>query len=116
MLNKIRLKVIESYTSKYPDPISFKKGDILKIGRKDIEYEGWVRVSTMNNNEGWAPEAYINLRAIPAVAIKNYSAQELTTNVGDILEHIRTVNEWAWVRNSNGGLGWVPSKTVDLLG
>ena len=107
------LKVIQNYETCYPDPISFKVGDILIIGRKDDEYKGWVRVTTCSGNEGWAPEQYFDLSKNSAVATANYSANELTTKVGETLELINTLNEWAWVKNSDGELGWIPYETTE---
>lgn len=108
----MKLEVITSHQTNYPNPISFKVGDSLKIGIRDSEYKGWIRVTTSSGNEGWTPEEYINLQVNPPLAINNYSATELNTTVGEILELIHILNEWAWVKNSNGDLGWVPYATT----
>jgi len=108
----MHLKVIQSYETCYPDPISFEVGDLLIVGIKDNRYKGWVRVTTSCGNEGWAPEQYINLDSNPAKAISNYSANELSTTVGESLELIHILNEWAWVKNLDGKLGWVPYETT----
>lgn len=46
-----------SHRSNYPNPVVFKKGDLLVLGEPDIENEGWRRVRTASGNEGWAPVA-----------------------------------------------------------
>jgi len=107
----MQLKVIKNHKTNYPNPISFKSGDIVSVGISDSKYKGWVRVTTSSGNVGWAPEQYINISANPALAICDYSANELTTKVGEILELIHVLNEWAWVENSNGELGWIPCET-----
>ncbi|WP_330926739.1 SH3 domain-containing protein [Candidatus Sororendozoicomonas aggregata] len=106
------LTVIKRHQSNYPHPISFKKGDILSVGRRDEEYEGWLRVTTKDGNEGWAPEQYINVRSRYGIAMENYCAKELDTYVGEQLLVLHELNEWVWVKNSNERCGWVPLKTT----
>lgn len=111
----MHIQIIEKHTSNYPNPISFKVGDKLSIGIRDDEFEGWVRAKTEDGNEGWAPEQYIDMNSTPEVATQNYSANELNTEVGEILETIHSLNEWLWVKNSAGQLGWVPRKTTKCV-
>ena len=106
------ITVIKSHKSNYPNPISFEKGDLLSVGMHDDEYAGWVRVTTRDGNEGWAPEQYIELHSDQWVAIENYSAKELNTTVGEKLLVLHELNEWVWVQNSHDRYGWVPLKTT----
>ena len=107
------ITVIKSHKSSYPNPISFEKGDPLSVGRRDDEYDGWVRVTTMDGNEGWAPEQYVKLFSGQWVAIENYNAKELNTTVGEKLLILRELNEWAWVKNSDEMCGWIPLEKTD---
>ena len=106
------LEVITPHRSNYPNPISFKIGDVLVLGKEDDEYPGWIRVKTRDGNEGWAPKQYIDSSVQPAVANENYSARELDTEPGDILELIYRLNDWVWVRNAAGSLGWIPEESI----
>ena len=109
------LEVIMKHTSNFPNPISFKIGDELVTGIHDDEFVGWVKVTTKNGNQGWAPEQYIDMSSVPAVAIENYSANELNVDLGEILEFIHELNEWVWVKNKTGKFGWVPGKTTKCV-
>ena len=41
--------------------------------------------------------------------IENYSANELDINVGTIVEGIKELNGWLWLRNKETNeIGWVP--------
>ena len=106
------ITVIESHKSNYPHPISFEKGDLLSVGRRDDEYVGWVRVTTRDGNEGWAPEQYIKHHSGQWVAVESYSAKELDTTVGEKLLVLHELNKWAWVKNSEEICGWVPLETT----
>ncbi len=111
----MQYQVIEKYTSAYPDPIKFQKGEKLSVGVRDDEYQGWVRVTTKCGNEGWAPEQYINLGTTQSTAAKDYNATELSTKLGEVLFIKKVLNEWAWSENSSGQVGWVPCKTIEPI-
>jgi hypothetical protein len=108
----VKLKVIAAHVSSYPNPISFEPGQEIQVGRRDTQYDGWVWVTTNDGNEGWAPEQYIDHSVSPAMAINRYSARELDTSVGELLDSTKTLNQWAWVTNSSGGSGWIPVNTT----
>jgi SH3-like domain-containing protein len=107
-------QTIDSHTSTYPNPISFKAGDQLLIGVSDSEYPSWVRVTTHNGNEGWAPEYYIEKlpNSEKGIAIKDYSAFELEVHFGELLFLLHEISGWSYVRNENSLVGWVPSKIL----
>lgn len=111
----MKLKVIKPHLSNYPNPISFKVGDALTVGKKDTEYKGWVKVKTQDGNEGWAPEQYIDEKTTPAKATSNYYAMELNTFIGEHLIVSHTLNGWAWSTNPKGQSGWVPIHTTETL-
>ncbi len=104
--------VIEKYSSAYPNPICFKVGDKVSVGLHDTEYIGWIKVTTNSGKQGWAPELYLNTVTVPAIALQDYIATELNTEIGQVLEVIVILNEWAWAKNPTGQLGWVPLKTI----
>lgn len=106
--------VEKEHKSNYPDPIEFDHGDELILGEQDEEYEGWIRVKTNANKEGWAPLQYINFLAGDEIGVAKckYSAQELNTIVGEKLRVIKELNGWYQTVNQNNITGWVPISTV----
>lgn len=42
----MKVVVIRAHISEYPDPITFKSGDEVHLGDEDLEYPGWVRITT----------------------------------------------------------------------
>jgi quinol monooxygenase YgiN len=108
-------RVIEKYTSAYPNPIKFLKAEKLSVGDRDDEYQGWVRVTTKCGNEGWAPEQYITQETSQPKATEDYDATELSTELGEILVVVNILNEWAWAKSSSGQTGWVPCKTLEPI-
>ena len=54
----MKVIVIEEHSSNYPNPITFEQGEALQLGKQDTEFEGWIRVTTQDGNEGWAPIQY----------------------------------------------------------
>lgn len=112
----MKLLVNKKHVSIYPNPIRFKKGAPLILGKKDSEYEGWIWVTTEGGAQGWAPVQYLRIESHKqAVAIHDYSAFELETREGEELKLHYELNGWAWVENKNGLCGWIPMNTVSPL-
>jgi hypothetical protein len=113
---EMKLIVIEEHRSNYPNPIFFRKGEILVVGEKDPDYPGWIRVTTRGNYQGWAPIQYLEFEdENKAIAIQDYTAFELNTCIGDELILHFELNDWGWVENKDGSCGWVPIKTTRVV-
>ena len=111
----MKLIVVEEHRSNYPNPISFKKGESLIIGKRDVEYENWIWVTNKEGNQGWAPTQYLKIEeGNKAKAKQEYTARELDTSLGDELFLHYELNEWGWVQKSDGSCGWVPMKTTKI--
>jgi SH3-like domain-containing protein len=109
----MKLIVVSDHESSYPNPISFKRGDDLMIGKKDTEFQNWMWVTTKDGNQGWAPVQYLQITdEQKAVAMQNYTATELDINVGDELLVHYELNDWRWVEKKDGSCGWVPLNTT----
>lgn len=106
--------VEQEHKSNYPDPIEFDHGDELILGEQDKEYEGWIRVKTHANKEGWAPLQFIKFLPGDEIGLAKcrYSARELNTVIGEKLRVLKELNEWYQAANKNNEIGWVPISTV----
>ncbi|MGY0216567.1 SH3 domain-containing protein [Endozoicomonadaceae bacterium StTr2] len=100
--------VTKSYNSNYPNPISFRQGEVIKAGREDDEYPGWIWVTTPDANQGWAPIEYLEISESRAVALQDYTARELTVAVGEKVKIHYSLNGWCWGSNEATESGWVP--------
>ena len=112
----MKLIALEEHKSNYPNPINFKEGECVVIGKKDSEFEGWIWVSTNSGNQGWAPIQYLQIREgfDKAIAKRDYTAKELNTYPGDELILHYKLNDWGWVEKNDGSCGWVPMKTTKI--
>lgn len=107
-------KVIKSYASAYPDPIKVKKGETLKIGKKESDWSGWTWCTDQNGKSGWLPDSYIKKDGSICTVLCDYEATELTVNIGESLVVEKEESGWFWCRNKEGLRGWVPSENVRL--
>ncbi len=112
---KITCKVIADYESAYPDEFSVGKGEILRIGKKDNPWPGWIWCTRSDGESRWLPNSYLEIYGVNGKALFDYSAVELTVRVGDELTVLKEVNGWFWCTNSQGENGWVPSESVEIL-
>ena len=105
-------RILSPYVGAYPNPIRFAAGDRVNASKTDEEYPGWTWVTTADGNSGWAPQSYLAETAGGTTATTDYSARELTTKVGEIVELLHELNGWCWVRNSVNEEGWIPIATT----
>lgn len=108
---------ISAHKSNYPNPIHFQAGDLVEVGIKDDEFPGWIWVTTLDGNQGWAPIQYlqIDVSGKRAVAIQSYSAQELETSIDEVVKLHWELNGWGWVENEDDFFGWVPMKNIQPI-
>jgi len=107
-------EVHTAYTSAYPDPITFDKGDKLLVGKRDTEWPGWMWCEAPNGTSGWVPEQFIEFDNDSARAVCDYTARELTAKIGDHITVHKTINGWAWGELSTGETGWLPLRNLTL--
>jgi uncharacterized protein YgiM (DUF1202 family) len=108
--------VVVSYDTQYPDPLTMKSGDELRIvKRKDDEWPGWVFCETQNGKKGWVPENTIKIDADSAVAQQSYEAREVSVMEGEIVRIEKVESGWAWVTNMTNETGWVPLKNLKIV-
>jgi uncharacterized protein YgiM (DUF1202 family) len=108
--------VAVSYDKQYPDPLTMKPGDELKIvKRSDDEWPGWVFCQSQSGKQGWVPENRIKIESDSAVAQENYEASEVTVMEGEIVRIEKIESGWAWVTNMTNEAGWVPLKNLKIV-
>jgi uncharacterized protein YgiM (DUF1202 family) len=108
--------VAVSYDKQYPDPLTMKTGDALKIvKRNDEEWPGWVFCQSQSGKKGWVPETSVKIESDSAVAQQNYEASEVTVMEGEIVRIEKVESGWAWVTNMTNETGWVPLKNLKIV-
>jgi hypothetical protein len=102
--------VISAHKSNFSNPIHFQAGNLVEVGKADDEFPGWIWVTTLDGNQGWAPIQYLWIDASGKNATANqpYSAQELDTRLAQVLKFHMELNGWGWVENEDHVFGWVP--------
>ena len=109
--------VIRKYTSSNPNPIHFTVGDELVVGEvydDNPNWKDWVKCKAVKNGaEGWVPLQLIKIESNHAVALEDYSANELTVDVGIKVEIVKSLNGWTWCQTVEGEEGWLPNEVLE---
>jgi uncharacterized protein YgiM (DUF1202 family) len=108
-----QLIVKKEHKSSFQYPVKLVKGENVTVERKETIYNGWIWATTKNGNSGWVPEKILKIDNNEGMALQTYNATELNVNVGEKLRFLREINDWYWVENGKGALGWIPKNSVD---
>lgn len=111
-MSKDTRMVVRGHTSCYPQPVRFRQGDEVDVGKGDDEYPGWVWVTVGSGDSGWAPEEYLEIEGSRAKAGRDYDSTELNTIRGQRVSVVLELCGWALVDDESGSRGWVPSVTL----
>lgn len=106
-------RVRRAYARAYEDPIRFKAGDPLTLLRWDDEYPGWVWCRHPSGLEGWVHEQFLVVDGTTGLAVRAYSALELSVREGEVVEGVEEVGGWIWCVNAHGEAGWVPADHLE---
>lgn len=109
-----RATATRDYTATYADPISFKAGESVQVGRQDDEWPTFLWCISQSGKSGWTPLPYLDRRGSQAVARRDYSAIELTVAAGEGLTLEEELGGWYWAATDDGRRGWVPAEVVNI--
>lgn len=107
----LEAEAVEPYQAPYPDPISVKRDDALKIDperSKETDINGWLWCTGPDGREGWVPRSWIDFAAEEPVILRDYSALELTVQAGDRVQVHALESGFAWCVAREGEQGWLP--------
>jgi hypothetical protein len=111
--------VIESHRTEFPNPLILKQGEKVIIGEKtSINWPNWIFCIKLDgSNRGWVPKQIImNCDNNHGSIIEDYSAKELDIEKGTIVEGIKELNGWLWLKNKRTNeIGWAPVEKLKKL-
>jgi hypothetical protein len=113
----IKYRVIKEYKSPYLDPIFFRKGDIVQLGKEftdDPDWKDWIWCEGARDNKAWVPKQYLDIGESVGTFKRDYNAMELSVAVGEKLDIYEIVNGFGMAEKSNSVRGWVPMKNLEL--
>jgi hypothetical protein len=111
-----RYRVIAPYQTSYPDPIPFREGEQVKVGKEfsdDPDWQDWVWCEGEHGDCAWAPKQYLEIRADKGRFITDYNAQELNVLPGETLKIYEIVNGFGMAEKPDGARGWVPMRNLE---
>lgn len=106
----MRYRVSKAWQASYPEPIEVAAGAPLYLtGRRDV-WDGhvWLWARNGAGQEGWVPDDLVSADP-PHIALRDYTARELTCQIGEDLIAEQISHGWAFCRSAaRTASGWVP--------
>jgi uncharacterized protein YgiM (DUF1202 family) len=110
-----KVRVIESYTTAFRDPLKAKSGEVLTLGKRDDEWPGWIMCTNGEGKSGWTPETFLQIEGTQATMLRDYDATELTVSQGEILTVEIEESGWFLCVNESGKRGWIPKRNAEEI-
>jgi Variant SH3 domain len=112
----VKLEVIQPYTRSSENPISFSKGDVVRLGERSKEqWPRWIFCTAQDGREGWVAETMLEIKGEIGTARRDYDAIELSAMLGEELEGFEIVAGWQWCKNAQSEAGWVPLENIRTI-
>lgn len=112
----MRARAVRDYRTQYADPIRFARGDVVALGARDTEWPSFAWTTTADGNAGWAPVDWLQPQGDGrAVALRDYSAQELDVRAGDTVALLHALGDWWWCAHADGRRGWLPARDLEPI-
>ncbi len=113
-----RARVIRAYEREFPDPIVVQAGEPLTLSDQFSNWNQnpawrWVWCTDARGKGGYVPLSVIETRDHASSARRDYSAVELTAQVGETLTIEDADSGWYWCANQRGEHGWIPIDHVE---
>ena len=111
----MKARVILEYRARDANPLTVSAGASLTCGRRDSDWPGWIWCTNWEGKGGWMPESYLSIQGQNCTALRDYTARELSVQVGEFLTLRDLESGWYWASDRSGRSGWVPAKNVESL-
>lgn len=113
-MSERRVRVREGWQRTHDPALAVRAGDLVRCGRTDAEWPGWVWCGKDGSPGGWLPEKV--LECLPdhpeARIVADFDTRELTVAAGAVLAVLATELGWHLCRADNGETGWVPERNT----
>ena len=108
-----RRMVRAPWTASQKHPIVVRKGDRVIVGRRDDEWTEYRWCVAETGETSWLPVSILGISEKgTAVALRDYTAAELTVCAGDGVEIGEQLGGWSWCVAESGEAGWLPDRVL----
>ncbi len=107
-----RFVVVRAYAAAYADPIAFEAGDAVEVQKPDAEFPGWYWCRNRIGKEGWVHRSFLERDAGRTVAVRAYSARELSVEENVAGKVLQRLDGWLYAELQDGSQGWLPASHV----
>jgi SH3-like domain-containing protein len=110
-------RVTRDYAIENLDPLSGEAGETLTYMGKTDPWEDnpawlWLFCQDARGKSGWVAANLLTVQGNEAVLRVDYSAQELSAQVGDAVTILNEESGWYWCRAADDREGWLPISHV----
>lgn len=107
-------RVVAAHSAASPDPLRLRPGQRVGVGRRHDQWPSYIWCTGPRGRTGWVAERFLARAGDDWLATADYSAAELSVEVGEQLTVTDEAGGWVWATTSPGAVGWLPAENVEL--
>lgn len=109
------VRVNKSYSAEFPNPIEMKKGDKIRVlKRNEGDYKRWFWCRTDNGVEAYVPENALDVKETIGTFVTDYTSLELDAEEGESMSILHRFDGWAFCVNDKVEKGWLPLENLTV--
>lgn len=91
-------------------PLILEAGEMVRVGKKDADWPGWIWVTAINGRGSYVPEEILTMHDDGTAKVQQpFHARDLSVVKNEPVVSVREVKGWHWCRNEDGEEGWLPA-------
>ena len=102
--------VTADYTVIDRAPLALEKGELVRVGKRDADWPGWVWVTRKDGRGSYVPEEVLQSPKEDESQVREaFKAHDLSVKRNDGVTSLREVKGWHWCSDADSNEGWLPS-------
>ena len=98
-------------------PLTLRVGQEVRVGRKDMDWPGWVWVTSDDGRGSYVPEDILIPEGTEGARVQQaFQAHDLSVKKNEVVTSLREVKGWHWCRDDKGNEGWLPAYLLTAAG
>jgi hypothetical protein len=100
--------ITQEHRASFDYALVVEKGDIVEIGKEDMDSPGWYWCKGPDSVEAWVPETYLFIDGERGLLKQPYNSTEHSVVRDEVVQYLGDTMGWMECLDRNWKYGWIP--------